>query len=153
MRTQPYALKGKDVPEQFAGQTINIRLPESSDECQSLFADAEARDESAHNDYVVWLQGRLRAMSGAKNEDGTLKYSLSELQAFADKATKARRVPGTGSTKEVKPETKQARAAKGAGNKLFEKCRADAAFLARMVKLGAVEQADYDEWLAAQPQA
>jgi hypothetical protein len=56
-------------------------------------------------------------------------------------------VRGTPAT--AKPATIKKNAAASSGNRLFEKCLADGAFLDRMIKQQIVDRAEYDAWLAA----
>lgn len=161
MRTLKYALKGKEVATALIGAVVAIRQAESVQDgvASGIFKDESALVEKANDGYTIALQGLLRnKAAGKKQEDGTLKIpTVAELQAFADGYTYA--VRGEGTQREVKPETKAARAAKSTGNKLFEKCLSDEKERARMVRLGVLDEDEFNEWVAArqtpatQPQA
>ena len=143
MRTIEYKLEGKEVPSNLRGQVIRLRVPET-------YAEAEGLTEKGESDVVAkFADGLVIATQGAL-QTKSKKNVLTTLQKWADEYKYTVRAEGTGTRKEVKPETQAARAAKNSGNRLFEKCRDDAAFLARMVKLGVVDEGEFQTWLSTQ---
>lgn len=144
MIRRPYKLAGNDVPASLRGQVVNVRVAETIDEATSMAGGDVTNVIAAFNDsQIIRLQGQLRSASKKK--------ALPELQALADGFTYAQR--GESQPREVKPKTQQARQAESVGNKLFELCEKDPTQLARMVKLGVVDQTAFDTWKAARDAA
>lgn len=143
MRTIVYELAGSDVPEALKGAKINIAVGENYRECESLTEKGEADVTAKFNDgRVIALQGALRTKSK--------KGSLADLQAFADTYKYTQRIEGDGTS--AKPKTAKGVAtqkAAASGNRLFEKCAADASFLERMIKQQIVDRAEFDAWVSA----
>jgi hypothetical protein len=81
--------------------------------------------------------------------EGTVQAAIAAGNAVKIGAPTNRATPAT-----AKPATIKKNVAASSGNRLFEKCKQDEAFLARMVKQGIVDQGEFDQWLAASaPQA
>lgn len=147
MRTLAYELQGKDVPAHLKGVVINIRQPENYKDAETLTKNGEPDVAAKFGDgYAIGLQGALRTRSGKKNEDGTFVNDQASLQAFSDGYVYS--VQAEGTPRVVKPETKQARTEREAGNKLFEKAASDEKFRNMCIKNGVIEQAAFDEYLA-----
>lgn len=157
MRTISYELKGKEVPASLVGKTINIRVAEGDADIGEgkVFASADAMREKANDGVVIAVQGLLRnrAANALKGENGATispEDALTALQKFADGYTyDVRKEGAAGPSKPKTPAGIAKSKASSAGNRLFEKCATDEAFLARMVKQGIVDQAEFDEWKSA----
>lgn len=150
MRTLGYKLTGKDVPPALVGTIINIRVPETYKEAESLTKNGENDVTAKFADgYVIALQGLLRTRSGKKLEGGALVNTAATLQKLADEYVYS--VQADGSPREAKPETKQNRAAASVGNKIFEKALVDEKFRAQMAKNDMLD--GFDEWQAARQAA
>lgn len=150
MRTLGYKLTGKDVPTPLVGTIVNIKVPETYKEAESLTKNGEADVVAKFADgYVIALQGKLRTRSGKKAEGGALVETAESLQTIADGYVYS--VQAEGSPREAKPETKQNRAAASVGNKIFEKALVDEKFRAQMAKNDMLD--GFDEWKAARDAA
>jgi hypothetical protein len=76
--------------------------------------------------------------------EGTVAQAVAAGNAVKVGEPSARGTPAT-----AKPATVKKNVAASSGNRLFEKCRQDEAFRARMVKQGIVDEAEFGQWLAA----
>lgn len=86
-----------------------------------------------------------RAVRKVLSQEGkTVAEAVAAGNAVKVGAPTARGTPAT-----AKPATIKKNVAASSGNRLFEKCKSDEAFLARMVKQGIVDQGEFDQWLAA----
>lgn len=161
MRTIEYELKGKEVPASLQGRVIRIRTAESDADIGEgkVFASADAMREKANDGYVISVQGLLRnrAANALKGENGTTltpDEAAAKLQTFADGYTYNVRQEGQGGPSKPKTPAGIAKSkASSAGNRLFEKCASDEAFLARMVKQGIVDADEFTEWQTARAAA
>lgn len=150
MRSLAYKLTGKDVPPALVGTVINIKLPETYKEAESLTKNGESDVVAKFADgYVIALQGKLRTRSGKKAEDGSFVENATSLQAIADGYVYS--VQAEGTPREAKPETKQNRAAASVGNKIFEKALVDEKFRTQMQKNDMLD--GFEEWKAAREAA
>lgn len=148
MRTMNYALEGKGVPSTLRGKVVRIRLAETPEDRLILAGGDEANVTAKFNDgYVIADQARLRQL--AAKEGATLE----SLQAFSDSYTYVVKATGTGTPREVKPETKQNRIAASSANKNFEKALTDKQFYDRGVKFGFIDEAEFAEWKTAREAA
>lgn len=152
MLTTAYALKGKDVPSELAGQEITIKVPENYTEAET-FTKAGQSDVVAKfaDGYVIALQSRLRTAAGKKDKDGKLVNDVAALQKLADEYKYS--VQAEGTPKTIKPQTKQQRTEQGVGNRLFERMASDEKFRNQMLKNGVAEQAEFDAWFEAKQAA
>ena len=157
-RTLAYKLTGKEVPAALAGTTVNIKIAETYKEAEALTKNGEADVVAKFADgYVIALQSKLRTRASKKDKaTGALLESAESLQKIADEYVYS--VQAEGAPREVKPQTKAARASQNTGNKVFERCLTDEKFRNQMERAGMLE--GFDEWRAAreatqaaQPQA
>lgn len=125
---------GEQISRLIAGAQKSVN-PHFENEVALVAAGEQQRDIAARAD--------IRSVLGAA--DGTLEIAA---KTATELTIGAPRAPGAGVGKVLKPQTIANRTAQGVGNKLFDKCYADEAFLNRMIKNGAFERAEYDAWLA-----
>lgn len=149
MRTVDYALEGKAVPATLRGSVIKIKVAESVQDgvASGVFKSEQALVEKANDGVVIAVQGGLRTKAG---KDG---MTVAKLQEWADAYCYDVRAEGSGVAREVKPETRVARAAAVSGNKMFERALTDETFLQRGIKNGYIDQAEFDTWKAAREEA
>jgi len=168
MREHRYEVaKGKEVRPEFVGKSVGWMKAETIGEALGLGTDVAAqitalisgatKGTNPHFDSekaLVAAGEQQRDIAVREDIRGTLGKPEGTLEAaskVANELTIGAPRSGGGVAKVVKPETAAARGAKSTGNRLFEKCRGDEKFLARMVKDGIVDQGEYDAWLAVNP--
>jgi hypothetical protein len=146
--TRPYAIDGKDTGA-LKGQTVQFPVFGSLEDVGTRTKDSADVLELAQSAFDVWLQGRVRTL--AKGSKRTPPATLEQVQAFIDGATYSRRQESTG---EAKPRSSgkikalEATAVKFNAN--LDRAVRDPAWGAKALKLGAIEQADLDAYIAAQ---
>lgn len=146
MRTQPYILKGKEVPAKFRGTKVGLRVAETWQQAIEFAGGNESDALGLFNDAsIIYQQGRMRRASG---KEGATVESLNKLAATL---TYQRAAAGTPKT--AKPKTVVKRQAESAGNKIFERMLADASYRQRAIENGFVEQETFDAWVAARKAA
>jgi hypothetical protein len=144
-RTHIYTVqKGDSVRPEFVGTKVELV---QHDDLASAIAAGHFESERAIMDAANAQRNIAanRVVRKALSKEGA---AVTDAVAAANKVkVGAAVVRGTPAT--AKPATVKKNAAASSGNRLFEKCLADEAFLARMEKQGIVERAEYDAWLAA----
>lgn len=140
------------------GEKITVREPENMADCLALVQNGEADVVARFRESIVRAQNNLaRTAAGSiLKKEGDKAKALKSLQEKIDGYKYAERAEGTGEAKPKGPKTakgKQNTVAASSGNKLFTKCAEDATFLARMMKQGIVDQAEFDAWMTARTAA
>lgn len=155
MKTQNYALAGKDVPTALAGKTLRLPIPETYREAEARVVGGEAVVVAKFADGdAIRLQGRLRnkAAKALKDAGGDADKALATLQAWIDSEDSkySERGEGNGaSDKPATPETVKTRTAKNAGNKLMDLCETNERKRAEMIKAGVFTQDEFDAYISA----
>lgn len=151
MRTQEYILQGKEVPAKFAGQKVQIRVPETWQECVALSNGQESSAVGLYTDaYVIYAQGKLRRKAAAVGKAND-PNGLATLQTYAGTIVHER--TATGTPKTAKPKTVQKNVAANIGNRMFERMLADSAYATRAIDGGFADQAEFDAWKSARQAA
>lgn len=138
------------------GRTINVRVPETLADCIVLTEKGEADVVARASESLVRAQNNIArtAAAGILKKETDPDKAHAALQAKITEYKYTERGEGTGAPKGPKTaKGRQTTAAASSGNRLFEKCSADETFLARMVKQGIVDQAEFDTWKAAKAEA
>lgn len=138
------------------GKTITVRVPENTEDCRTLTEAGDSDVLARFCESIVRAQNNYVRSKAAKilKDAKTPEEALAALQKAADEYKYSQRKEGSGLPRGPKTaKGRQQAVAASSGNRLFEKCAADEAFLARMVKQNVVDQAEYDAWLAARKEA
>lgn len=151
MRTHEWKIAGADIAPHLIGQVIKFSLPENYREAETKTKNGESDVVAKFNDgYVIAAQNKVREMGRKKNKDTGqwVHNDVSALQKAVDEYVYTVKAEGTGVAREVKPETKVQRTQRAAGDAFLQKCHADEKFRNQMIRVGALTQEAYDEYVA-----
>lgn len=143
MRTQKWALQGKEVAAALRGAVVTIRLADNYADAETLTVNGQSDVTAKFNDgYVIAAQAKGRRLAGKEG------MTVEKLQAELDGYLYAVQAEGTG-PRQTKPETQARNAAADAMVPVFERAIAEPEWGARGLKLGFIDQVKFDAYKAA----
>jgi hypothetical protein len=145
MREHTYEVaKGNQVKPEHVGKKVSWMKAQTVAEALSAghFENEEALVAAAEQQRDIAVREDIRDI--LSTDDGTLEAAAEAAKTLTVGKPRA----GGGVSKVVKPKTQAERAAKGSGNRLFERAQADEKFLARMVKDQIIDMDEYNAWLS-----
>lgn len=156
MKTHIYEVaKGNEVPAEFHGKEIQLSRATTLNEAISSgqFENEDAVMAAATSQWLIGARAEIRTELARVPKDGEAPPTLESASAKGN----AFKVPAPGERQPAKPKTEKGiarTASTDAGNKLFTRYRDDAAFAARMNKIGDIVDAEaYAAWLKVNPAA
>lgn len=145
MREHTYEVaKGNQVKPEHVGKKVSWLKAETVQEAISSghFENEAALVAAAEQQRDIAVREDIRDI--LSTDEGTLEAAAEAAKTLTVGKPRA----GGGVSKVVKPKTQAERAAKGSGNRLFERAQADEKFLARMVKDQIIDMDEYNAWLS-----
>lgn len=150
MREHTYEVaKGNQVKPEHVGKKVSWMKAENVQEALASghFENEAALVAAAEQQRDIAVREDIRDI--LSTDDGTLEAAAEAAKTLTVGKPRA----GGGVSKVVKPKTQAERAAKGSGNRLFEKARGDQKFLDRMVRDQIIDIEEFNAWLAYQTAA